>query len=396
MKKTIKKCATVLVLALFILSIVPMAFAEEGKEITTKVEDDITTKVEVDDNSVNVDAEVKAQAQTETTSEKESDKDSFKSQKDTFKDQKEAFKGEFKESQKQMKEQREAMKESFKERREFTKEQIEQMRERMNEAKDKYEQARERYKEQKDDLKDLRDQFKGCKEDDASENCVKVRKNVNTGVKNHLAKTIELIDNSVARLREHVNNSDVLSDEDKQSALASINKLEEQVTAEKDKVLAMGEDVSKEDLKVAVKELKQLWQDVSKQQRRIVAMLTSSKLDNLVEKQKEIAASMQKRIDDAKAKGLDTAELESILVEFNASVAKVEESQKIARTFWQQTEDISKEGMEKWHDAQEDVREDVKDSREILREFVHQYKELTKPTTIKVEEDAVVEATIKE
>ena len=389
MKKIIKKSATVFVLMLFILSIVPMAFAEDAA-----VGGDITTKVEVDDDSTDVEVEV--EAKTETTSEKESDEDSFEDEKEAFKEEKGSFKGELKEFKGQMKEKNEAMKESFKEQRQFTKEQVEQLRERMNEAKNNYEQARERYKEQKDDLKDLRDEFKSCKESDESENCVKVRKNVNTGVKNHLAKTIELIDNSIARLREHVNSSTVLSDEEKKSALDSINKLEEQVTAEKDKVAAMGDDVSKEDLKVAVKELKQLWQDVSKQQRRIVAMLTSSKLDNLVEKQKEIATSMQKRIDDAKAKGLDTTELESILVQFNTSVAKVEESQKTARTFWQETEDVSKEGMEKWHDAQEDVREDVKESREILREFVQNYQELTKPTTVKVEEDAVVEATVKE
>ncbi len=351
MKKTIRKCATVLVLALFILSIVPMAFADKREK-----EENMFSK---EGNS----KEVK-----------------------------------FEEANEQMKEQREAMKERFKEQREFTKEQIEQLRERMQMAKEKYEMAREEYKEQKDELKDLREQFKKCdKEEDDNDDdenetetndtqmgtnqtsdCVKIKKNVNRGVRNHLEKTIELIDNSLARLTQHVNSSTVLSEEDKQSALASINKLEEQVTAEKEKVLAMGDDVSKEDLKAAVKELKQLWQDVSKLQKRIVAMLTSSKLENLVQKHQDIADSMQKRIDDAKAKGLDTAELESILAKFKTAVAKLEEDQKTARNFWQQTEDVSKENMEKWHDALEVVKDDLKETKNLLHDFMENYRELIK------------------
>ncbi len=393
----IKKSAAVLVLVLFILSIVPMAFAEDAA-----VGVDVNGSVKSDDGSVNADVAVGANAQTQPSTEKETNKDSSEDQKDTSNDHKEAFKGEkdsfkgdFKGFKGQIKDQREAMREHFKEQREFSKEQIEQFREHAKEAKDNYEHARERYEEEKGNLKDLRDQFQGCKKDDTSETCVTMRKEINLGVKTHLDKTIELIDNSLARLTEHVNSSTVLTDQDKQSALESINQLELRITAEKEKAAALGENVSTEDIKAMVKEFKQLWQDVSKQQRKIVATLTSSKLDNLVEKQKEIADNMQKRIDAAKAKGLDTTELESILVQFKTAVTKTDDDQKTARTFWQQTQDVSKDDMEKWHSSQEVVREDVKDSRDLLREFVHQYQELTKPTTVKAEGNVTVDATLK-
>lgn len=398
----IKKSAAVLVLALFILSIVPMAFAEDAAVGT-----DVNSNVNSDDGSINADVGAGAQAQLGTPNEsekkdnpsedqKETSKDSFKDQKEAFKGEKDSFKGDLKEFKGQIKEQRDAMREKFKDQREFTKEQIDQMRERMKEAKDNYQHARERYDEEKGNLKDLRDQFRSCKEDDTSENCAQVRKEINLGVKTHLDKTIELIDNSLTRLIEHVNSSTVLTEQDKQSALDSINTLELRVTAEKEKAVALGDNVSKEDIKAMVKEFKQLWQDVSKQQRRIVAMLTSSKLDNLVEKQKEIADSMQKRIDTAKAKSLDTTELELILVQFKTAVSKTDADQNTARAFWQQTEDVSKENMEKWHDAQGVVREDVRDSRDLLREFVHQYQKLTKPTTAKTEANGAANATVQE
>lgn len=361
MKKMIRKTVAVLVLALFILSVAPMALA--------KTELDIEGKMNAKGKVAFLEAEGEAEVDGEVSAESESE--GKKSINDASKEE--------------FKERRELLKAKIEAEKEFTKEQIEQMRERMKAAKEKYEQARERYEEQKDDLKGLRDRFHGCEEGDDSDECTQVRQKVSVGVKNHLTKTTELIEKSLERLTEHVNDSTVLTAEEKQSALDSINVLETKLTAEKERVMAMAETASAEELRSEVKNLKQLWQDVSKQQKRIIAMMTSSKMENLVDKHADLEESMQKRIDAAKEKGIDTTELEALLARFKTAVAKLEADQASARNFWQQAENMNKESLEQWRDAQEVVKDDLKKTREILREFVKLYAELEMSTAEEAE-----------
>ncbi len=357
LKQKLRKGLAALVLAIFILSVAPMALAESKQE----------------DNIESIDG-----------IEKGIDNDGLKEAKEAkgFKVNRKESAGNF-------------LKAKIAAEKEFTKEQIEQMRERMKNVKEKYEQARELYKEQKDDLKELRDRYRACKDsskEEGSEECVKVRKDVSGGVKKHLEKTIELIENSLARLTTHVKDSTVLTDEEKQSALNSINKLQEKVTAEKDRVLSLVDTASAEELRNEVKELKKLWQEVSKQQKRIISMLTSAKLENLVEKHNTLVESIQKKIDVLKSDGTETSELEAIFADFKAAAAKLAEDQQKARAFWQQAEDMSKENLQAWHDAQKVVKEDLQETRGLLRKFMEEYREAVKLTKAEKEAEKVNEA----
>src|SRR3989344_3099539 len=263
MNPKMKTIVGIIILALFIVSIIPLALAEEGR-------DNGNDRKKLNDD----------------------------------------------ENKSKVKEQREAMKARL----EASKENIEQVRERVKQTKEKYQEARERYQEQKENLKQLRDRVKKCKETDESGECVTVRQGVNKGAKNHLLRTSDLIEKSLERLQERVTSSSVLTAEEKQSALDAINKLEEEVTAEKERVTALAENASAEELRAAVKNLKKTWQDVSKAQKRIIAMLTSSKLDNLVEKHEDYITGMQKRVDALREKSVDVTQLDAILVQFKAAV----------------------------------------------------------------------------
>ncbi len=320
MNSKIKTIVGMIVLALFIVSIIPLALAEEGRDNGND------RKMLNDDGN-----------------------------KSTVKEQRDAMKA----------------------RLEASKENIEQVREQMKQAKEKYQEAREQYREQKEDLKELRDRVKKCKETDDSGECVTVRQSVNKGAKNHLLRTSDLIEKSLERLQERVSSSSVLTAEEKQSALDAINKLEEEVMAEKERVTALAENASAEELRAAVKDLKKTWQDVSKAQKRIIALLTSSKLDHLVEKHEDYVTGMQKRIDALREKGVDVTRLDAIFVQFKAAVATLQEDHAQARQFWLSA-DANKGSLDNWHGAQEQVREDLRETKRLLREFVKATAELTK------------------
>ncbi|MBI4152486.1 hypothetical protein HY495_02140 [Candidatus Woesearchaeota archaeon] len=369
MKKIIKKSIQALILALFILSVVPMAFAQEDLKVNGKGA--VNAKIALLEADAEADAAVRAE---DKVGDNEADTQTAEDQR---KDRQETFK-----------EQRKALGERLRAEKEVTQEQIEQLRERLRTAKEGYEQARERYQEQKENLKELRDRYKICRDGDGSEECVDVRKKATVGVQKHLEKTIDLIENSLARLTAHVRESTTLTDAEKESALASINKLQEKVDAQKEKVLAIAETATAEELRAEVKELKELWQDVSKQQKRIVSQLTSAKLDNLVDRYTGLSENMAEKIAALKEKGVDTTELEDIAYIFEAAAATLQEDQQKARLFWQEAEDMSRETLQQWHAAQEVVKEDMKKTRALLREFTSLYAELNVAAETAAEADA--------
>jgi hypothetical protein len=106
--------------------------------------------------------------------------------------------------------------------------------------------------------------------------------------------------------------------------------------------------------------------------------------DNAVEKHKEYGTSMQKKIDNLKAKGADVAGLVALQTEFVAAQAKLEADRTAALTAWKAAENKA-DAQNAWKEAQAVVKEDLQKSKEILRKFSALHKELAKKAGVKEE-----------
>lgn len=253
------------------------------------------------------------------------------------------------------------------------KEKIDAARDERKEGREKYKEARDEYKENKDELKDLKEKSRDCKNDSAD--CKEKQVNYKKGIKQHLLHTVDVIRRSLEQLQERVTESKVLSEEDKTNALQTIADLEKNLTVEQDKVNALVENATAADLRKAIQDLKHLWQDVRKEQRQIIASLTSSKQDNIIEKHGEFTNGMEARIAELKEKGINVSALEQILAKFKEQTAQMKADQEKARSILKDVRG-GRDDVDTWHDAQEVVREDLKKTRETLREFLAKYKEL--------------------
>ncbi len=249
-------------------------------------------------------------------------------------------------------------------------------RERYHELKVRHKEARTSYHEHRVELRQLKKDAKGCKED--SEDCPNKRLALKKGVKQHLLKTEALIDRSLEKLTNRVEASKALSEEDKEEALAKIAGLEERLTTAREKVEALKDEATNEDLKAAIKELKQTWQDIRKEQRRIVASLVRAKLESVVEKHVEFENGMQMRIDQLQEQGVDTSELEKMKEEFASELEDVKEKQQEADEAWQQAGEGS---INEFREAQRIFREEMEGTKEVLRKFMREYRQLKKTTS---------------
>ncbi len=360
-----QKLAAMAVLAVFILSIVPMALAKSNGESGGKGGISLP----------NIEIEKQMEEQTAAGSEA---KDGMPSMPGLPLAQEKLDKEEVKSREKQEKLQEKLEKEREKAAEKMAKiqEKLQENKEKFLEEKVKFEEKRQEFLEGKGALISLREAAR-CKED--TDECQAKKMDLKRGMKQHLANTVELIERSLLKLQAKVEASRVLSEEEKQDALDRIAALEEKLTAKKEEVLALGDEVSGAELKKQIKDLKKLWQEVRKEQRRILADLISNKQEDIVGSYGHFAEQMQERIAKLQEKGadIDVSELETLLAAFRTKIDALQEAQETARTAWKTAkEEGTKEAVQAAREKQEQFKLAMKEARTALRELLMKYKEL--------------------
>ena len=348
-----------MILAMFIVSMVPLVLAEnEGAKSTL-------SKI--------------------STEKGEQVKEQVKEQKEQLKELKEQVKEQLKEQKEQLIEQvgekKEGVLQKFNEQLKSVPERIKKAQEKREEFEKKSLKAREQHREQNQELTELREKAK-CT--DNTKECKEFKRGVKTGVKKRLENTLAVITRSFEKLNNHVEESHVLTDTQKDSLATQIAELQKKIDAQVEKVTAMADDATAEELRDAIKETKSVWQETSKLQKRIVARMTNSKLDNLVEKHTEFANGMEARIAELKKQGIDTAELETLLAKFIDQTETLEANQKKSNELYTDAGTVKGE-LTAWREAQKLVRENLQDTKDTLREFMQTYRDL-KPKASDVNE----------
>ena len=248
-------------------------------------------------------------------------------------------------------------------------------RERLRLLKTKHLEAKEKFQEQKQNVLRIRDRVKACQED--SEECQKNKKDLKVGVKNHLVKTSDLILRSLEKLVDQIENAKNLTDEEKEEALAKVTSMEEELTAKKTELEALGGDVTAEEIRAGIKELKELWNRIRKEQRWIVTQLINNKMGNVVDKHDQFYNAMEMRISSLEEKGVseaDLADVKRIADKFKEAVENLKADQEEAEAAWADAKS-DPEALELAKEKQKVVREDMKETKDLLREFVKAFNE---------------------
>ncbi len=245
-------------------------------------------------------------------------------------------------------------------------------------AKERYHEAKERFDEQKQRVSELKNKFQRCTKANetanVSDGCKTAEDTLKEGAQKHLLNILIVMDRTLERVEERVLNTTGIADEDRAAALESIAGLQQRV-ADQRAAVENGTISQKE----AVKAAKELWNDIKREQKAIVALLVQDKSAHLVEKHRGLERSMEARIASIERAGGDATELQEILERFRTQTAELEEAYADAKARWQLARGSEKhEAWEAWRAAQKEFRDGLKESREILREFVRKFVELKK------------------
>ena len=271
-------------------------------------------------------------------------------------------------------------------------ENIERVQEQIKEKKEKFMKAQEKYDEKMKQFQDKKEQLAGlekkaqCKEDNQA--CQEKKLALKKGVQERLVHTIELIDSSLEKLLSKVEDSQTLTEQEKQETITRIKDLEMQLTAKKEKILALGNDVSGPELKAQIKELKKLWQDVQKEQRHILTSLISHKQENVVDIYALYGTKMEAQINLLAKQGADVAKLKEILATFREKVAKLKAASESARMAWETAKSQgTPEAMKEAHSIQKQFQDVSKETKVVLRELLSEFKKTRKGLKVNGEND---------
>ncbi len=323
-------------LFIFVLSIVPLALAEESSEDTEESTVDVEeTKVEPIQKRVGV-----------------NDKEAMKRIKET-------------------------------------KRQVEIAREKYKKTKERYQEARQKYDENKKRLLEIRSEIKAnaCESDD----CQEERKELRRGVKNHLEKTLMVIENSFEKILDRIENAENLDESKKESLIAEITAMQEKIDAKQEKIETTT-DISNEELKKEIKELREMWKEIKQIQKNLVASLTNAKLDGLVEKHQSLEDGMQRRIEALLEQDVDVSSLEEILAQYQEHVIEVEAQHEVVVKALEEAKESG--SFTEWREEQRKLRNLMQETRDFLRSFMDEYlslKEEVESPEVELETEVEVE-----
>ena len=322
MKRFGKTFVSLLVLALFLLSIAPAALADS---------DDSNDTEEIEDSNDEVEEEI----EDDDTDE---DKPEFRRE---IRNDRLEIKERFKDKQTEIREEFKQRIDNFKEERKVIIKQL---------------------IDERQELRDARLSFQACEED-----CDDQKDVVRDAAKKHLDHIANSIIKSIERLEDKVSNSKQLLDEEKEELLTDLGTAKDNVLAQQETVAELGENATAKEIRTLAQELRKTWQDVKHTHQFTVAKLTSAQLEHAVEKHHTLA----ERMDTLAAETDD----ESVTEAHQAFLAHLEDIEIEKAEALEVLSSIGDEyTIEDWREEQHDVRELFRDSGKLVRDFMKAHR----------------------
>lgn len=187
-------------------------------------------------------------------------------------------------------------------------------------ATERLEQSKERYKAAKERLEQVREKVKGC----GKEECEQLREDLKARTADSLLESIDIIDNKLLQIKQKIEESEVLSEEEAAALIAAIDaKLAE--TKEIGLNLKAKESFTKVEIKEVTQKLKETLQEATKTARKGAIKLMSSRIGGIIVKSKHLALKLERVMVKAAEQGIDTDAIKMDVDQFEAMITEAKE-----------------------------------------------------------------------
>lgn len=254
----------------------------------------------------------------------------------------------------------------WKEHRERIKERAEEIREKYRERAEKYREFKERYEKEREEYMKMREKARDLR----GEKFEHAKRFVWAGGNMGIAY--------LERLRLYVETAPRISNESREEILAQID---EYTSLLEEKVNKVNESTTPEELREAVKELRDTWMEVKKGIKGIVGQIVAAKLETVIDRAELVESRLEEKIVALQQAGVDTTKLEEILSDYSEKIDLAEEKIEQAKEKFKEAgsaEDMDRliaEGHSLLRDATRYLKEAFKDVKEFVKELMPRLRE---------------------
>ncbi|MBW3001631.1 hypothetical protein KY338_00555 [Candidatus Woesearchaeota archaeon] len=256
------------------------------------------------------------------------------------------------------------------------------MKERLNTAKERRKVAIQHHQEAKEKINARKAQLAGCKDNNSTE-CMDARKETRLQTKRYLTNVAEHILAMIAKTKERVENSN-LADDDKRDLITKLDEEAEEIASALDMLEELGEDSTKEEFKEITQIIRESWKDLRLIIKKGVGKVANGKIHAINVRLGNLKRKLHKIVDRLENAGKDTSTVKPYLETFDEKLEEAKNHRDRARSLYQEGKiDEAAKATKEAHGA-------LREAHTALKNFVRALK------TIKGGEDALKGADTEE
>jgi len=345
-----KKLSALFVLSVFLLSMIPMAFAEEAVKLRSQERIQVLEPVVI--SAANISPE-RVQV-------------------------------------------REEIREEIKERlgndsllvkRQIAQTELAQARSQYQLAKEHYLDVKEAYLNQRATFLRAKNAYQTCKDLDTEE-CQEKRDEIKSNAKPYLLHVADLVLKELERVKAKVESSEDLSEEEIAEIVADLEEKIAEVEDAKAVIENLDEDSTREEINDAAKTIRQAWSHTKVALKKHVGRLVNARLGNIILRTEVLEKRLYKARDKLEARGLDVSALDEMLDDFSTKLDIAADKYNEARDIWSDANTPGEvdEAAKEVHALLVEAKEALKEAKDLLRDVVKEIKQLNKGS-LEVEEE---------
>ncbi len=244
----------------------------------------------------------------------------------------------------------------------------EQMRARLTQAKEKRAEAKAKHQEARQKIQERKEKLNSCKGSE-TEDCRKTRKETKRHTKTYLSNVAEHVMGLIAKTKERVEASNMPEDQ-KAEILAKLDENAVKIASAAESVEELGEESAKEDYVEAAKLIRESWKDTKKSIKNGAGKVAANKIRALNTRMEQLQTKLRRTVQRLENAGEDVTPVKAQLAEFEAKLSQSKAAEQEAQSKYQ-AGDIAG-AVEKTKEAHRYLLE----AHKALKQFVRNMKQI--------------------
>ncbi len=243
--------------------------------------------------------------------------------------------------------------------------------------KQRYLTAKEKYTTQKARFLEAKDAYKNCKGSDSTE-CGEKRDQIRSQAKPHLVNAADLVLNELEKTKAKVQASEDLSEEEIAEIVADIDENIQEVEDAKAVIDSLDDDSTNQEINEAAKTIRNAWQKAKMALKKHAGRLVNARLGNIIHRTEMLEKRFYTARDNLVERGLDVSALDDSLEEFSAHLDTAADKYLKARSLWSDANTSGEvdDAASQVKGLLDEAKDELKEAKDLLRDIVREIKQL--------------------